>query len=91
MGRDMGLNVEPKLANPGQGSLLDDADRLDTLAAYRLETGSPLIDAGLDLRKLFGLDPGPHDYYATTLPQGSGFDIGAHERALAADQRPATR
>jgi hypothetical protein len=91
MGRNTGLNVDPRLADPGDGSPVDDADKLDTLANYRLADGSPLIDAGLDLRDLFGVDPGPHDYYANTVPQGAGFDIGAHERAVEAQQRPPTR
>jgi hypothetical protein len=40
---------------------------------------SILTDAGLDLRALFGLDPGKRDYYGTSVPSGSAFDIGAQE------------
>lgn len=34
---------------------------------------------GLDLRALFGLDSGKHDYYGSALPLGFAFDIGAQE------------
>ena len=38
-----------------------------------------LMDAGLDLRALFGLNPGGRDYNGTSVPFGSAFDIGAQE------------
>ena len=37
------------------------------------------IDAGLDLRSLFGIDPGKRDFFGNPIPQGKGYDIGAHE------------
>ena len=81
MGHDTGLNIDPGLANPGQGVTIDDADRLGMLAAYWLKKGSPLIDAGLNLRELFALDSGPADYFSNPIPRGMAFDIGAHEWA----------
>jgi hypothetical protein len=41
---------------------------------------SPLIDAGLDLKKSFGIDPGGRDIAGSPVPQGRAFDIGAVER-----------
>jgi hypothetical protein len=41
-----------------------------------------LIDAGLDIRSLFGIDPGKRDFFGNSIPQGKGFDIGAHEIIL---------
>jgi peptidoglycan/LPS O-acetylase OafA/YrhL len=64
-GRDVGLSLDPKL----QVSAL----------STRLRGDSPLIDAGLDLRSLFGVEPGTRDLDGTPLPQGSGYDIGAIE------------
>jgi hypothetical protein len=29
--------------------------------------------------KLLGTDPGARDYYGSALPQGVGYDLGAHE------------
>ncbi len=52
------------------------------LTAYKLQKDSPLIDGGLDLRSLFGIDPGRRDFYGNPIPSGTGFDIGAHEIIL---------
>jgi hypothetical protein len=79
--KDTGIAADPKLADAGRGGTLDDADRLDTVTAYRLLPDSPLVDAGLDLRALFGIDMSDRDYYGTRLPQGLGYDIGACEAA----------
>jgi hypothetical protein len=90
MGRDTGLFADPKLANAGNGQAINDPDTLRNLTAYRVEAGSPLLDAGLNLRDV-GVDPGPHDYYLTTIPQGTRFDIGANERATSEQPQPTTR
>ncbi|MDQ3035321.1 MAG: right-handed parallel beta-helix repeat-containing protein [Myxococcota bacterium] len=74
-----GITADPRLTDAGGGATLGDADLLSTLAAYRLQPGSPLIDAGLDLGALLGLPTGVEDYYGTLAPQGAGHDIGAHE------------
>jgi hypothetical protein len=81
--RATGLNANPRLVDPGNGGTIGDADRLPTLAAYKLRAGSPLVDAGLNLRRLFGLSPGPTDFYGTSIPQGTGYDVGAHEATVA--------
>ena len=77
--RATGLSANPRLVDPGNGGTIGDADRLPTLAAYKLRAGSPLVDAGLNLRSLFGLSPGPTDFYGTSIPQGAGYDVGTHE------------
>ena len=78
-GVDTGLAVPPDLAGAGRGGTLDDADAIATrLPEYELQPGSPLIDAGVSLTAL-GIDPGPTDFYGSTLPQGAGFDIGVDE------------
>jgi len=76
---DVGLSVDPKLLVPGKGDTFNNAKLLDTLSSYRLQNSSPLIEAGLNLRQLFALDPGTRDYYGNRLPQGAAFDVGAHE------------
>lgn len=76
---DTGLSVAPGLTDPGGGGAIGDADRLSTLTAYMPRDGSPMIDAGLDLQRLFDLDPGPTDFHGVTTPQGPGGDIGASE------------
>lgn len=77
--KDVGLSVEPKLRTPSKGGTLNNAKLLDTLDAYRLQSSSPLIEAGLNLTQLFGIDPGTRDYYGNRIPQRGAFDVGAHE------------
>ncbi|HET8547921.1 MAG TPA: right-handed parallel beta-helix repeat-containing protein [Bryobacteraceae bacterium] len=77
-GRLVGIYADPRLRKDGNG-LLTDPDQLETLHEYQLPAGSPAIDAGLDLRALFRIDPGRRDYYGAAIPSGSAFDVGAHE------------
>jgi hypothetical protein len=51
---------------------------LAELLEYQLDNSSPLIDQGLNLAALFGIDPGWLDFYGNG-PHGEGWDIGAHE------------
>ncbi|MGD8499443.1 MAG: right-handed parallel beta-helix repeat-containing protein [Phycisphaerales bacterium] len=81
-GKPVGLFVDPKLMDLGKSITIGDPTKLHTLTAYRLQKDSPLIDAGLDLRSLFGIDPGNRDFYGNPIPQGKGYDIGAHEIIL---------
>jgi hypothetical protein len=74
-----GMTVNPHLINPGGGGTIGSAARLSTLAAYKLRTNSPMMDAALNLRRLRGLDVGPADFYGTSIPQQRSYDIGAHE------------
>ena len=78
-GKLVGLVVDPKLMDLGKSVTIGDPNKLHTLTAYRLQESSPLIDAGLDLRPLFGIDPGDRDFFGNSIPQGKGYDVGAHE------------
>ncbi len=78
-GKPVGFCADPKLKNPFAKPTLDDTSKLAGLSAYRLKPGSPCIDAGLDLRKLFKIKPGKRDYYGNKIPRGKRFDVGAHE------------
>jgi hypothetical protein len=79
-GHDVGLVADPKLAKPGTGITLDNPDLLGSLGAYWLQDGSPAVDAGIDLAAVFGLGPVSQDFYGSPVPQGGGYDIGAHEQ-----------
>ncbi|UCC98447.1 MAG: right-handed parallel beta-helix repeat-containing protein [Phycisphaerales bacterium] len=81
-GNPIGLAVDPKLIDMGKSVTIGDPTKHHTLTAYRLQKNSPLIDAGLDLRSLFGIDPGDRDFFGTSIPQGKAYDIGAHEIVL---------
>lgn len=81
-GKPVGLVVDPKVTKLGSNVTVGDPTKLYTLTAYRLQKNSPLIDAGLNLRSLFGIDPGKRDFYGNSIPQGKAYDIGAHEIIL---------
>ena len=81
---NVGLSVDPRLVSPGGGATVGNADLLGALAAYQLQTYSPLREAGLDLPSLFGIDVGPTDFYANPVPNGLTFDVGAHDARLEA-------
>ncbi|MHC4720042.1 MAG: LamG-like jellyroll fold domain-containing protein, partial [Planctomycetota bacterium] len=78
-GKPVGFEADPQLVNAGGGGTIGDIHQLASLKAYRLRSSSPLIDAGLDIEKLFRIDIGQHDYYGTKIPSGGKLDIGAHE------------
>jgi hypothetical protein len=78
-GSPTGLSVDPQLMAAGAGPSFGDADQLASLDAYRVRATSPLADAGLDLRSLFGLSTGTSDFFGGQLGLGTGFAIGAHE------------
>jgi hypothetical protein len=78
-GNPVGFNVDPQLQNPGGGGTIGNADLLDTLTAYLLKSTSPVKNAGLDLMALFGINPGPHDFYGHPIPAGAGYAIGADD------------
>jgi len=74
----VGHYADPLLRKNGTG-LLTDPSRLATLSEYQILPGSPAIDAGLDLREGFKINPGMRDFYGNAIPWGKGYDIGAHE------------
>jgi hypothetical protein len=75
-----GRYLDPRLSSAGRTSLADPR-LLD--AAHLLEyipvPGSPVIDAGLDLKAMFHLEVGKTDILGTTVPSGQTYDIGAVE------------
>ena len=81
------FTADPLLTSPGNGGTIGNADALASLSAYKLQSSSRLIDAGQNLN-LAGIATGSIDFYGTTTPQGSGYDIGACEVVLAANRPP---
>jgi hypothetical protein len=73
----LGQVADPLLTQPGSGGTMDDVARLPLLTAYRLKSGSPAIDAGLDPTR-FGVPPAPRDFFGHALSKES-LDVGAHE------------
>jgi len=77
-GKLAGIFADPALPRSGPAMLTNPAD-LHRLVEYQLTKGSPAAGAGLDLRKAFGIDPGPVDFYGNPLPSEGPSSIGAHE------------
>jgi len=76
--RLVGIYGDPLLTKNGTGLIMNPRKILD-LTEYLLLSDSPAVDTGLDLEQLLGLDTGSRDFYGNALPQGSAYDIGAHE------------
>lgn len=74
-GSNVGLTVNPQIYVPG-GLFVTDGYNPPYDMANNLQSGSPMIGAGLNLTTQFGIDPGPTDYYgvaitAAALPVGA--------------------
>jgi hypothetical protein len=78
--RIVGLFVDPQItywdANEPRPT---DPAKLPQITAFLLKATSPCIDKGLDLKALFQMEPGTHDFFGRTIPAGATFDIGACE------------
>ena len=84
-GQPTGFSVDPLFQVPqGTTSKSLVPNPLAGLKAFKLQPGSPLIDQGVDLKARFNLDPGPRDFFAAPIVQGSALEIGAHEFAVTA-------
>ena len=78
-GQPVGFETDPCLISPGYGETVGDPCLLYTLSPYKLMPSSPLINKGLNVNSLFGIDPGTQDFYGTAIPVDSNYDVGVHE------------
>ncbi len=78
-GNESGYEGDPLLVSPGNGTTIGNPVYFDSLVEYKLLPGSPLIESGLNLDSLFGVDPGARDFYGGLIPVNNQYDIGAHE------------
>jgi hypothetical protein len=84
----VGKSLNPLLGLAGGGGTVGDATALESaLTAYRLQPGSPMINAGVNLAS-FGINPGTRDFYGNTIPADGAFAIGADEAGTAVAQQP---
>jgi hypothetical protein len=56
-----------------------DPNQLPKIFGFYLQSDSPLIDRGMDLKARFGIDPGTQDFLGNPIKHGNGFDLGAIE------------
>ena len=77
-GQPVGMELSPQLVDVHNYPTLGPYN-LTNLPGYKLKSSSQCRDTGLNLQALFGINPGTRDYYNTSIPQGTKFDISAHE------------
>ena len=73
-GTEVGYEGNPYLNNPGNGGTIGFANALNGLSAYRLQAGSPAIDAGIPL----SFDMGERDFYGNQITNDPAPEMGAH-------------
>ena len=79
--QSLGSTADPMFINLGGGKTIrpSEGGALTYLTAYMQHPTSPLIDNGLNLETLFGIDMGERDYFDNKLHGVSKIDIGANE------------
>ncbi len=80
--QSFGLSFDPLLVAPGITGTIGVVQLpvLETLlGGYMLNTNSAMLDAGLDLSAVAGIDIGNYDFFGNASKTGISQDIGAHE------------
>jgi hypothetical protein len=75
-GAPTGMFADPALSQKPSGSPVGESHELQAVRAFQPLPNSPALAGGLDLRKLFGLDPGSRDILGL-LPMTGQFPVGA--------------
>lgn len=75
----MGVEADPLLTGISNAAALLYPKENNSLNQFQLVSSSPAKDAGLDLSKEMGLSVGARDFWGSSIPAGTRFDIGAHE------------
>lgn len=78
-GSIVAINSDPMLVAPGAGGTFDNAKNLKLLSAYRLNSNSTLINKAIDVKNVFGINPGARDFYGNVVPLSGVADVGANE------------
>lgn len=74
-----GYQGDPKFNAVGKGGTFNNADLLKGLTAYKVQSGSPLINRGVTQPGT--LSAATLDFFGDTLPKGGKYDIGIDEVA----------
>ncbi|SOC78859.1 hypothetical protein SAMN06296241_0378 [Salinimicrobium sediminis] len=73
-GNEAGIEADPLLQAPGEGGTIGFGNSLTNLSAYKLQTNSPAIDAGIS----FSEESVENDFYGNNLSTNSIPEVGAH-------------
>jgi hypothetical protein len=74
-----GLQVDAQFASETLGVTFNDPTKLTTLQRYKLKSTSGLINKGLNIASLFGVNVGTRDYWGNSLSGKTTFHIGAFQ------------
>ncbi len=81
-GKNSGIVGNPNVRLPSEALKVNNAYSLSTISDFRLEANSIASNTGLQLNKLFGIDPGTTDFFGNSLFGMEKFSIGAHQVLL---------
>jgi hypothetical protein len=73
---DCGISADPQCPQIGELRLVDPATMAQS-KLWRPSPSSPCLQAGLDVKKQFRVDPGALDFYGNSIRQGGPSTIGA--------------
>jgi hypothetical protein len=75
-GKEVGSTGDPLLMGLLPGVPPTEASKRTALERFQLRAGSPLRGAGVDVKKLFGIDIGDRDFWGNPLPRNHPAAVG---------------
>ncbi|NWJ51697.1 MAG: right-handed parallel beta-helix repeat-containing protein [Bacteroidetes bacterium] len=77
-GKIRGAQIDPLLKGPFITHIIDPY-QLNSLAGFKLQNDSPVIDLGIDIKALYNIVNAPNDFYGNPSLIGSATEPGIHE------------
>ncbi len=74
-----GIQADPQFANTTTGVTFSDATQITRIERYKLKSTSGLINKGLNLNKLSGINVGTRDFWGNSIVNKSTFNVGAYQ------------
>jgi hypothetical protein len=74
------ITADARLARTADAGVIEGYSP-DDLTGYEISSGSPAADGGLNLSTALSISPGATDFYGNSIPVGSGYSAGAHDRS----------
>lgn len=78
-GTATGIQADAQFADTTTGVTFSDAKQITNLKRYKLLSSSELINKGLDLKTLFGINVGTRDFWGNSLANKTVFHMGAFQ------------
>jgi hypothetical protein len=78
-GKNSGIIDDPKVLLPENILNLNNSYELSRMNEFRMDAASVAARRGLNLKELFGLDPGKNDFFGNSILEVDKFSIGAHQ------------